>query len=110
MGWSVFKPRNNSLIWGDAIFDNSCLESVSSLFNHILDGYFAGAKTIEAWFSRNPEWWITHLRLIGFESAPEPDGLTLCYRTFRNDVMDGDAVTEKLKSHFYYTWGDSDLF
>ncbi len=110
VGWSVSTPKDSALIWGDALFDKSCLESLSFLLGHILEAYFADAETIEAWFSRNPEWWVTHLQSIGFETSPEPDGLTLCYRTFWNDMMDEHSVTEKLKSHFYYTWGDSDLF
>lgn len=110
VGWSVFTLENRNLIWGDALFDSRCLESVSYLLGHILEAYFADAETIEAWFSRNPEWWITHLQSIGFGASPEPDGLTLCYRTFWNDMMDEQSVTEKLNSHFYYTWGDSDLF
>ena len=110
VGWSVFMPKNSALIWGDALFDSRCLESVSYLLSYILEAYFAEAETIEVWFPRNPEWWITHLQSIGFGAGPEPDGLTLCYRTFWNDMMDEHSVTEKLKSHFYYTWGDSDLF
>ncbi len=110
VGWSVFTPKDSALIWGDALFDSRCLESVSYMLSYILEAYFADAETIEAWFSRNPEWWITHLQSIGFEASPESDGLTLCYRTFWNDMMDEHSVTEKLKSHFYYTWGDSDLF
>ena len=110
VGWSVFVSKNSALIWGDALFDSRYLESVSYLLSHILGAYFADAETIEAWFSRNPEWWITHLQSIGFGASPEPDGLTLCYRTFWNDMMDEHSVTERLNSHFYYTWGDSDLF
>lgn len=110
VGWGVFVSKGSVLIWGDALFDSRCLESVSYLLSHILEAYFADAETIEAWFSRNPEWWITHLQSIGFGASPEPDGLTLCYRTFWNDMMDEQSVTEKLNSHFYYTWGDSDLF
>ena len=110
MGWSVLIPKNGALIWGDALFDSRCPESVSYLLSHILDVYFAGAETIEAWFSRNPEWWSNYLESIGLGANPEPDGLTLCYRTFRNDTMDTDSVGEKLRNYFYYTWGDSDLF
>jgi len=110
VGWSVFTSENRTLIWGDALFDNSCLEAVSYLLVHILEAYFTDVEIIEAWFSRNPEWCCNHLQSIGFEGNPEPDGLTLCYRTFWNDMMDEHSVTEKLTAHFYYTWGDSDLF
>ena len=110
VGWSVFTQKEDALLWGDALFDIRYLESVSYLLSHILGAYFADAETIEAWFSRNPEWWSNYLESIGFGASPEPDGLTLCYRTFWNDMMDEHSVTEKLKSHFYYTWGDSDLF
>ena len=110
VGWSVFTPKDSALIWGDALFDSRCLESVSYMLSYTLEAYFADAETIEAWFSRNPEWWSNYLKSIGFGASPEPDGLTLCYRTFWNDMMNEHSVTEKLTAHFYYTWGDSDLF
>jgi len=110
VGWSVFEARGPRLIWGDALFASRFLESVSLLLRHVLTAYPEPMETVEAWFSRNPKWWCDHLQSIGFEAVPEPDGLTLCYRTFRNPMLDDTAVTERLADHFYYTRGDSDLF
>ena len=70
----------------------------------------AGMKTMSAWFSENPGWWRNHLLSLGFKPGPEPDGLTLCYKSFGSPIMDARTVTERLHHSFYYTWGDSDLF
>jgi len=109
-GWGVFRARGARLVWGDALFDSRFLESVSFLLRHALAVTSENVETIEAWFSRNPSWWRDHIASIGFEADSEPDGLTLCYRRFWNPLLDDDAVTERLTDHFYYTWGDSDLF
>jgi hypothetical protein len=67
-------------------------------------------KSIKSWFSENPVWWRAHLTSLGFVPRSEPDGLTLCYRSFTNPIMDRDTVTARLNDSFYFTWGDSDLF
>jgi hypothetical protein len=110
VGWSVFIKESNLLRWGDALFDNRYLESVSYLLHYVLKAYFAGVETIEAWFSYKPEWWSDHLKSIGFEVNHEPNGLTCCYVTYWNDILDNNTLDEKLNNCFYYTWGDSDLF
>ena len=110
VGWGTFSRRNNALIWGDALFDNRCLESVSRLLHTLLGEYFSGVETIEGWFSQNPRWWSDHLKSIGFEARKEPDGLTFCYVPYKNKTLDNDLLGEKFNNYFYYTWGDSDLF
>jgi len=110
VGWSVFAARGPRLIWGDALFDSRFLASVSYLLSHVLGAYPERIEAIEAWFSQNPAWWRDHLESIGFEGIPEPQGLTLCYRRFWNPVWDDPSIRERLTGHFYYTWGDSDLF
>jgi len=110
MGWGVFSVRDDQILWGDALFDRQALKSVWRLLEHVAKQVFAGMKTMKAWFSTNPEWWRRHLLSLGFEPRPEPDELTLCYRSFNNSVMDRNTVTERLKHSFYFTWGDSDLF
>jgi len=110
VGWGTFSRRNNALIWGDALFDNRCLESVSRLLHTLLGEYFPDVETIEGWFSQNPRWWSDYLRSIGFEARKEPDGLTFCYVPYKNKTLDNDLLGEKFNHYFYYTWGDSDLF
>ncbi len=105
IGWSVFSRKENRLIWGDALFDNRYLETVSYLLHSLLKQYFGGVKTIEGWFSPHPEWWSSLLEELSFSIIPEPDELTPGF------VIFGDqSIMEKLKNHFYYTYGDSDLF
>ena len=110
MGWSVFSVQDDQLLWGDALFDRQALKGVWCLLYHVATWVFAGIKAIKAWFSTKPEWWRSHLLSLGFAPRPEPDGLTLCYRSFNNPLMDRHTVTERLNHSLYFTWGDSDLF
>ena len=110
VGWSVFSEKNGHILWGDALFDRRRPEGVSILLSHVATQAFSGGKTMKAWFSKNPGWWTNHLSTLGFKAEPEPDGLTLCYRSFWNPIMDSATVSERLCHSFYYTWGDSDLF
>jgi SAM-dependent methyltransferase len=110
VGWSVFILKDNRLLWGDALFDNRHPRAVSYLIWYVLKEYFSRVEAIEAWFSRKPDWWVNHIKTLGFLSTREPNGLTLCYRIFRNDELATGSIGEKLRDRFYYTWGDSDLF
>ena len=110
VGWSVFSRKDDRILWGDALFDRHHLKGVADLLNHVATQVFSGMKTMSAWFSKNPVWWMTHLLSLGFNPRPEPDGLTLCYISFENPVMDVHTITRRLHESFYYSWGDSDLF
>jgi len=110
VGWSVFSVDDDQILWGDALFDRHMLKGVFFLLHHVATQAFPGMKSINAWFSENPGWWRNHLLSLGFKASPEPDGLTLCYKSFSSPVMDAQTVTERLHHSFYYTWGDSDLF
>ncbi len=110
VGWSVFSVKDSHILWGDALFDRRRLKGVSSLLCHVATRVFPGMKTMKAWFSENPEWWKNHLLATDFKAVPDPDGLTLCYKSFNNSFMEAETVTERLHHSFYYTWGDSDLF
>ncbi|EFK11518.1 conserved hypothetical protein [delta proteobacterium NaphS2] len=110
MGWSVFSVKEDQILWGDALFDRQALKGIAHLLHHVATREFQGRKTITAWFSENPKWWREHLLSLGFAPRPEPDGLTLCYRSFNNPIMDRNKVTERLNHSVYFTWGDSDLF
>jgi len=110
VGWGVFTLKNQAVFWGDALFDKEYLGCVSYLLSHLVKRYFQDAKTIEGWFSKSPEWWNRHLDSIGFEANQEPNNLTLVYHTYYNKTLAADSVRDALFNHFYYTWGDSDLF
>ena len=105
VGWSVFSKKDNKLIWGDALFDIKYPESVLYLLFTLSNKYFSGVESVEGWFSPNPEWWNNWLRELGFQTVQEPNNLTPGFVIF-NDT----SLMEKLKGHFYYTMGDSDLF
>jgi len=61
---------------------------------------------VEGWFSPHPLWWSDILRQTGFTEVPEPNSLTPGFVIFKDE----EATKERLQNHFYYTWGDSDLF
>jgi SAM-dependent methyltransferase len=105
VGWSVFVRRENTLMWGDALFDNRYPESVTHLLHAVINRHFPGVETIEGWFSRHPDWWSALLDEAAFAAVPEPNDLTPCF------VIFGDrSIKNGLENRLYYTWGDSDLF
>jgi hypothetical protein len=109
-GWGVFVRKNDTLLWGDALFEKKCPGAASYLLNYLINKFFLSVKTVEAWFSKKPEWWSNYIKSIGFDAREEPNGLTFCYVPYWNNILDNDALDDKFKNHFYYTWGDSDLF
>jgi SAM-dependent methyltransferase len=105
IGWSVFVRRENTLIWGDALFDSLYNGSLEQLLGVVVARYFPGVETIEGWFSSHPAWWSAILEKMGFVIVPEPNDLTPGF------VIFGDkTLKERLENHLYYSWGDSDLF
>lgn len=104
-GWSVFHRDGNRLIWGDALFKPDDIDSVRVLFSYLLRcPYSQGVETIEGWFPERPLWWVKTLISLGLEKEQEPSNLHLT-----GPITDPVAV-EMLRSDFYYTMGDSDLF
>ena len=127
MGWGVFRRKEEVLLWGDALFDPKSIDELGFFLSEVIRcenkvggktvmgaGMGSGladpsdgkaADRIEAWFSPNPVWWTEALRRIGFSVEPEPHHLFPCARRFSEEF---DMRT--LDKHWYYTWGDSDLF
>jgi cyclopropane fatty-acyl-phospholipid synthase-like methyltransferase len=105
IGWSVFAEKENKIIWGDALFDNSYPEAVNFMLYSLFKKEFSGYKCIEGWFPLQPEWWVHKLKGLGFRPTEEPNNLTPGFVIFEEPVF-----LEKLNRYFYYTIGDSDLF
>ncbi|MEK6374180.1 MAG: GNAT family N-acetyltransferase [Acidobacteriota bacterium] len=91
-GWSVFRIREDHLIWVDGLFDSP--GSAGILLRQAADG-----RPIECWNGGD------ELRALGFESRPEPQDLGVMCVPFAMT----DAV-ERIRQSFFYTMGDSDLF
>ncbi len=103
VGWSVFRLRENRLIWGDALFDSGHTDAVEVLLRHVVPS--DRVEWIEGWFPQRPAWFaavLDRLRLIG---KPEPQDLALMCVPFTMS----DAV-ERMRQDLYYTLGDSDLY
>lgn len=103
VGWSVFRIKERSLIWGDALFDPSLPAAASVLLRHVVPEY--PVDRVEGWFPQNPPWFSSLLDRLGFVEGQEPQDLSLMCVPFMMD----DAVA-KMRESLYYTMGDSDLF
>ena len=103
VGWSAFGVRGQRLAWGDALFDPSHPEAVETLLRHVAPGY--PVDQIDGWFPPRPSWFGDTLKALGFETAPDPQDLSLMCVPF--DLPEAPA---RIRDRFYYTYGDSDLF
>lgn len=103
VGWSVFRVRNDALLWGDALFDRSCPDAVEVLLRDVAPEY--PAARIECWFPPRPAWFHDIIMALGFQVTDEPNDLSLSCVPFTM----ADAVPE-IRRSFYYAMGDSDLF
>lgn len=105
VGWSVFRRRGDTLVWGDALFDPKRPRAVRQILAFALaQPEHEGVTHVETWATARPTWWRALLEAIGFEERPEPQGLGLVFVPFEIDPG------ESMRTHLYYTMGDSDLF
>ncbi|HEY7215239.1 MAG TPA: hypothetical protein VIC28_11450 [Thermoanaerobaculia bacterium] len=102
-GWSVFRRKEDRLLWGDALFDPRYPDAVRQLLAGALAEH-REAKTVESWIVSRPSWWRERVLRLGFESRPEPNDLGFVFVPFNYDPE------EDFRAHLYYTMGDSDLF
>jgi len=103
VGWSVFRVREDRLLWGDALFDPRDPSAVEVLLRHVVPSY--PVRRVEAWFAPRPLWVARALEGEGFRPAVEPQELSVMCVPF----MVPDA-TERIRQSLYYSMGDSDLF
>ena len=104
VGWSVFRRRENRMLWSDALFLPRHGRASRALLRAALDHpEMAEVEAVEAWFSPRPDWWQPVLKDLGFRSEPEPDDLALLFVPHARD----DAAD--ILSGAYYTMGDGDL-
>jgi len=105
VGWSVFRRREDRLVWGDALFDPRHARATEPILAAAVGSpELAGASSIEAWFPDRPEWWDRELSGLGFETRPEPNKLGLMV------LPDTEEQTPARLGYLYYTMGDGDLF
>ena len=103
IGWSVFRIRERSILWGDALFDPDHTHAIDVLLRHVVPSY--PVEKIEAWFPARPDWLAHALQNAGFVSAGEPQDLSLmCVPFVLRDA------TDRMRQSLYYAMGDSDLF
>jgi hypothetical protein len=102
-GWSAFRVRGDSLLWGDALFDRAHEDAAEVLLRHVAPEY--PVAKIECWFPPRPSWFHATLDRLGFHITQEPNDLSLSCVPFTMR----DAVSA-IRASLYYTMGDSDLF
>jgi hypothetical protein len=103
VGWLVFLVRENRLTIGDALFDPQDPGALEFALRHLVPQY--PVQRIEGWFPQSPSWFDDVLSRVGMVLKQEPQDLALMCTPF----LRADAV-ERMRSAFYYTMGDSDLF
>jgi hypothetical protein len=114
VGWGVARADGARLLLGDALFDPDHLEGVSTLLRAITADAGGAPGTaaatardplrIEGWFSRHPRWWSARLEALGFVPGPEPQALGMVFVPFL------ECPEEELRTTYYLTMGDGDLF
>ena len=88
------------------MFMQADTDYLNSIFSYVQrHPIMEGADFIECWFPERPLWWDARLEEIGFRTEAEPNDLRLT-----GPVFNDPRAPEILKSNFYYTMGDSDLF
>ena len=102
-GWGVFRIRERSLIWGDALFDPGEPRAVGTLIRHVAPSYPVDLLT--GWFAPRPAWFTRALEELGMAADREPQELALTCVPF--EMAD---ATARMHENLYYTMGDSDLF
>ena len=116
VGWGVTRVDGDRVVLGDALFDPEHVEGFDALLRTIgveaparggaAEAAAAGEKLphIEGWFARHPAWWSDRLAGLGFVAAPQSQGLGMVFVPFL------ECPEEELRSSYYLTMGDSDLF
>jgi len=105
-GWAVFYRQGLKIIWGDALFLRGEAISTRAILDYVRRTEFgAGADSIECWFPPRPDWWHDLLNRMGFQMEAEPNNLH-----FTAPILNDTSMAELLRTDFYYTIGDSDLF
>jgi hypothetical protein len=103
VGWAIFKPVAERLVWGDALFDPACPSAVARVLERAAADHPA-ARTIEGWLPPRPAWWGAVVAALDFEPEPEPEDLSLMAVPF------GWDPAEDFRRRLHYAKGDSDLF
>ncbi len=105
VGWSVFRQKDDRLVWGDALVDPRHRRRLRPLLARVLAlPEHRETRLVEGWLTSRPAWWDETVTALGFERRPEPQELGVVYVPFEHDPG------EDFRRHLYYTWGDSDLF
>ncbi|MCP4655790.1 MAG: hypothetical protein GY856_10265 [bacterium] len=105
VGWSVFRRREDRLVWGDALFDPRHAGAAEPILAAAVGApELAGASYLETWFPDRPDWWDRELDRLGLETRPEPNKLGLMV------LPDTEKETPERLRYLYYTMGDGDLF
>lgn len=105
LGWGIFRREAERLIWGDALCDPSAAGGIALLLASALEATSTRPERVEGWFSPEPAWWQRSLEELGFRAAPDPQDLVFTCVGGREP-----EPASALRTGFYLTRGDSDLF
>ncbi|MCG8455730.1 MAG: GNAT family N-acetyltransferase, partial [Holophagales bacterium] len=104
VAWSVFRRRENRLLWCDAlVLPHHARASRDLIAAALAQPAMAGIETVESWFSPRPRWWLTELGGLGFRREPEPHDLAFLF------VPHARSDAAEILAGAYYSMGDGDL-
>jgi hypothetical protein len=103
VGWSVFRVRDQRLLWGDALFDPKDADAVEVLLRHVVPS--SPVERLEAWFPPRPRWFADLMARADFVADRQPQDLSVMCVPF---VV--PEATERMREGLYYAMSDSDLF
>lgn len=106
LGWAVFSRDKEVINWVDGLIYPQYGHYARYILDYLKRHPIAKeASYIHCWFPSRPDWWDNILIELGFFHAQEPNDLHLSGPIFTKSNSE-----RFLRSNFYYTMGDSDLF
>lgn len=106
VGWGVFRRDGPRLLLGDLLLHPRHGLALRELLSVALAAPVgAGTDEVVAWCSERPSFAAQALRGVGFERAPEPQGLGMICQP-----IEAPDAPEWLRRELYFTMGDGDLF
>lgn len=105
VGWMVGRRQETTWLLGDALFERRHAESAASLALRTLLRRDRGITRLDSWFAEAPVWWSRILDDLGFIKQRQHQELDLVVRFYQAKLS-----PQEIAEHFYFTWGDSDLY
>lgn len=105
IGWMVGRIQDQTWLIGDALFRPRHAKTAFLMALNAVFRQHPEIKRVDSWFSEVPNWLNRILDSLGFIKQRQFQDLDLVVRFYRARLSAQDIA-----EHFYFTWGDSDLY